>query len=155
MTGERRKTKSEIQIFDIRRPPYHRNRIHRRRSCSGYCRQDRCTGCHNLQGADARLYGRPRQEYAQRVFRRAGAAKGATEFQKPRKERTQRMSKEKISCERCDFCQYPRSAYDNGGCCKCKAMKRKTIDVYVGGGEAPEWCPLKNAQEKKRKGNKE
>ena len=37
----------------------------------------------------------------------------------------------KIVCERCVYCQYPRSNYDNGGACKCKAMKRKTIDVYV------------------------
>ena len=54
----------------------------------------------------------------------------------------------KIVCERCDYCQYPRSRYDNGGACKCKAMKRKTIDVYVGGGERPDWCPLKDNEKK-------
>ena len=54
-----------------------------------------------------------------------------------------------VKCEFCDFCQYPRNANDNKGLCKCKAMKRKTIDVYVGGGETPEWCPLKQKHEKK------
>lgn len=32
-----------------------------------------------------------------------------------------------IRCEYCDYCQYPRTANDNNGHCKCKAMKRKTI----------------------------
>lgn len=52
---------------------------------------------------------------------------------------------EKIkACEWCKFCQFPRSDNDNCGLCKCKAMKRKTIDVYVCGGETPQWCPLIN-----------
>lgn len=55
-----------------------------------------------------------------------------------------------MTCEYCKYCQYPRSAYDNGGACKCKAMKRKTIDVYVGGGEVPNWCPLNQKDEKER-----
>lgn len=46
------------------------------------------------------------------------------------------------SCEDCKYCQFPRSTDDNWGLCKCKAMKRKTIDVYVCGGETPKWCPL-------------
>lgn len=49
-----------------------------------------------------------------------------------------------MNCERCDYCQYPRTPDDNNGLCKCKAMKRKTIDVYVGGGETPDWCPIKD-----------
>lgn len=53
-----------------------------------------------------------------------------------------------MKCMYCDYCQYPRTADDNGGLCKCKAMKRKTIDVYVGGGETPEWCPLKEKAER-------
>ena len=55
-----------------------------------------------------------------------------------------------IRCEYCDYCQYPRTANDNNGHCKCKAMKRKTIDVYVGGGETPEWCPRLKADFKKK-----
>ena len=55
-----------------------------------------------------------------------------------------------IRCEYCDYCQYPRTANDNNGHCKCKAMKRKTIDVYVGGGETPEWCPRLKAELKKK-----
>lgn len=47
-----------------------------------------------------------------------------------------------MKCEYCKYCQYPRSSGDNYGSCKCKAMRRKTIDVYVGGGETPDWCPL-------------
>lgn len=54
----------------------------------------------------------------------------------------QSNAENKPKCESCGYCQYPRTAYDNGGLCKCKAMKRKTIDVYVGGGETPTWCPL-------------
>lgn len=50
--------------------------------------------------------------------------------------------KPKRTCERCDYCQYPRSSDDNWGACKCKAMKRKTIDVSVAGGQVPDWCPL-------------
>lgn len=46
-------------------------------------------------------------------------------------------------CENCNYCKFPRSSDDNGGSCKCKLMKYKTIDVYVGGGETPTWCPLK------------
>ena len=45
-------------------------------------------------------------------------------------------------CERCGYCSFPRSADDNGGQCKCKLAKYKTIDVYVSGGETPLWCPL-------------
>lgn len=48
-----------------------------------------------------------------------------------------------MSCEYCQYCRFPRSNNDNGGSCKCKIMKYKTIDVYVTGGETPEWCPLK------------
>ena len=51
-----------------------------------------------------------------------------------------------MKCEHCDYCQYPRSADDNNGQCKCTLMKRKTIDVYVGGGETPDWCPLKESE---------
>ena len=47
------------------------------------------------------------------------------------------------SCLYCDYCQYPRTSNDNAGQCKCKAMKRKTIDVYVCAGETPDWCPLR------------
>ena len=47
-----------------------------------------------------------------------------------------------MSCLYCSHCQFPRSSDDNNGLCKCIAMKRKTIDVYVCGGETPEWCPL-------------
>lgn len=54
-------------------------------------------------------------------------------------------------CEICAYCQYPRSANDNGGACKCKAMKRKTIDAYVGGGETPTWCPLKQKEKQEAK----
>ena len=50
--------------------------------------------------------------------------------------------KPKKICERCDYCQYPRSSDDNWGACKCQAMKRKTIDVSVAGGQVPDWCPL-------------
>lgn len=53
-----------------------------------------------------------------------------------------------MSCLMCGYCQWPRSAGDNGGSCKCKAMKRKTIDVYVSGGETPDWCPMKKEVEK-------
>ena len=48
-----------------------------------------------------------------------------------------------MKCDECKYCQYPRSSNDNWGNCKCKAMKRKTIDIYVAGGETPIWCPLK------------
>lgn len=57
---------------------------------------------------------------------------------------------EEISCAYCDYCRWPRTANDNGGACKCKIMKNKTIDVYVSGGETPVWCPL-NAKEEKQK----
>ena len=46
------------------------------------------------------------------------------------------------TCQYCSYCQYPRSSDDNWGACKCKAMKRKTIDVSVAGGQVPDWCPL-------------
>ena len=52
-------------------------------------------------------------------------------------------NEKEIECQFCIYCQYPRTAYDNNGLCNCKAMKRKTIDVYVAGGETPEWCPKK------------
>lgn len=48
-----------------------------------------------------------------------------------------------MRCEECKYCQYPRSSNDNWGNCKCKAMQKKTINVYVAGGETPTWCPLK------------
>ena len=51
-------------------------------------------------------------------------------------------------CLTCDFCQWPRSANDNSGCCKCKAMKRKTIEVSVCGGQVPAWCPLNQKEAK-------
>ena len=51
-----------------------------------------------------------------------------------------------MSCEYCKHCRYPRSSDDNNGLCKCKLMKHKTIDVYVGGGETPDWCPLKESE---------
>lgn len=46
-----------------------------------------------------------------------------------------------MACFDCNYCKFPRTADDNGGACKCKIMKYKTIDVYVIGGETPEWCP--------------
>lgn len=48
-----------------------------------------------------------------------------------------------MNCEYCRYCRFPRSSTDNGGACKCKIMKYKTIDVYVAGGGTPHWCPLK------------
>ena len=51
-----------------------------------------------------------------------------------------------MRCENCDYCQYPRTSVDNGGACKCRAMKRKTIDVMVSLGETPEWCHLKERE---------
>lgn len=48
------------------------------------------------------------------------------------------------TCEMCQYCKYPRTTDDNSGACKCKLMKYKTIDVYVGGGNTPQWCPLKD-----------
>lgn len=51
-----------------------------------------------------------------------------------------------MSCKNCNYCRYPRSSDDNGGACKCKIMKNKTIDVYVCGGETPDWCPLKESE---------
>ena len=48
----------------------------------------------------------------------------------------------KKRCEDCKYCQFPRTSDDNGGACKCKIMKRKTIDIIVVNGGAPEWCPL-------------
>lgn len=51
-----------------------------------------------------------------------------------------------MACVNCDHCKYPRSADDNGGACKCKIMKYKTIDVYVTGSETPAWCPLSATQ---------
>ena len=46
-----------------------------------------------------------------------------------------------IICLYCKYCRFPRTSNDNGGSCKCKIMKNKTIDVYVSGGEVPLWCP--------------
>ena len=54
-----------------------------------------------------------------------------------------------MKCEYCNHCKYPRTYDDNGGNCKCKLMKYKTIDTYVIGGDAPEWCPL-NKQGKRQ-----
>lgn len=51
-----------------------------------------------------------------------------------------------MSCAYCKYCRFPRTANDNGGACKCKAMKHKTIDVYVSGGETPSWCPQKEIE---------
>ena len=51
-----------------------------------------------------------------------------------------------MKCECCNYCRYPRSSDDNHGHCKCKLMKYKTIDVYVVGGETPNWCPLKKSE---------
>lgn len=53
-----------------------------------------------------------------------------------------------MMCINCGYCQFPRSANDNGGACKCKLVKYKTIDVYVSGGETPVWCPLNKKQDK-------
>lgn len=50
-------------------------------------------------------------------------------------------------CISCEYCRFPRSENDNNGSCKCKIMKNKTIDVYVCGGETPEWCPYNNVDE--------
>ena len=47
-----------------------------------------------------------------------------------------------MSCLDCCYCKFPRTANDNGGACKCKIMKYKTIDVLVCAGEVPDWCPL-------------
>ena len=55
-----------------------------------------------------------------------------------------KTANKEILCAYCDYCRFPRSANDNGGACKCKIMKNKTIDDYVSGGEVPTWCPLKN-----------
>ena len=52
-----------------------------------------------------------------------------------------------MKCEYCGYCQYPRTADNNNGHYKCKLMKYKTIDVYVGGDETPDWCPLKESEE--------
>lgn len=59
------------------------------------------------------------------------------------------MSNNQVWCERCQYCKYPRTSDDNCGACKCKLMKFKTIDVYVGGGETPTWCPLLQAKTKR------
>ncbi len=45
-------------------------------------------------------------------------------------------------CETCNYCKYPRTSDDNGGACKCKLMKYKTIDIIVTGGGSPAWCPI-------------
>ncbi len=45
-----------------------------------------------------------------------------------------------MACEYCRYCRFPRSSTDNGGQCKCKAMKYKTIDVSVE--KTPDWCPI-------------
>lgn len=45
-------------------------------------------------------------------------------------------------CETCNYCKYPRTPDDNGGVCKCKLMRYKTIDIIVTADNAPEWCPL-------------
>ncbi len=60
-----------------------------------------------------------------------------------------------MSCESCKYCQFPRTSDDNWGACKCKAMKRKTIDVSVCGGQTPEWCPLKSPEYKIKELEKE
>lgn len=48
----------------------------------------------------------------------------------------------KARCETCKFCAFPRTSDDNGGACKCKLLRHKTIDVLVVNGAAPSWCPL-------------
>ena len=60
-----------------------------------------------------------------------------------------------MSCESCKYCQFPRTSDDNWGACKCKAMKSKTIDVSVCGGQTPEWCPLKSPEYKIKELEKE
>jgi len=47
-----------------------------------------------------------------------------------------------MECIICQYCRFPRSANDNNGSCKCKIMRNKTIEVYVSGGQTPQWCPL-------------
>lgn len=49
---------------------------------------------------------------------------------------------EKARCETCKFCAFPRTPDDNNGACKCKLLRRKTIDIIVTNGTAPAWCPL-------------
>lgn len=56
----------------------------------------------------------------------------------------------KMICINCEYCRFPRSANDNSGACKCKLMKYKTIDVYVSGGETPEWCPRNKIQKENK-----
>lgn len=53
-----------------------------------------------------------------------------------------------MCCEQCGYCCFPRSDNDNGGACKCKIMKYKTIDIYVSGGETPIRCPLITKKQK-------
>lgn len=50
-----------------------------------------------------------------------------------------------MSCESCGYCIFPTS--DRVHYCKCRIMMFKPIDVYVGGGETPKWCPLKKDDE--------
>lgn len=57
------------------------------------------------------------------------------------------------ACEYCEFCKFPRSSDDNGGSCKCKLLKYKTINVSVCGGETPQWCPLQRSATTERKEN--
>ena len=54
-------------------------------------------------------------------------------------------------CETCKYCKYPRTTDDNGGACKCKLMKYKTINIYVSGGETPSWCPLNTLTNRSKK----
>ena len=54
-----------------------------------------------------------------------------------------------MNCERCTYCKFPRSENDNGGACKCKLMKYKTIDVFVCEGQTPNWCPLNKDGERR------
>ena len=53
-----------------------------------------------------------------------------------------RKENDMAQCIFCNYCKFPRTANDNGGACECKLMKYKTIDVWVSGGNTPEWCPL-------------
>lgn len=49
---------------------------------------------------------------------------------------------ERPQCRNCNYCKYPRTTDDNGGACKCKPMKYKTIDILVESNASPVWCPL-------------
>lgn len=56
---------------------------------------------------------------------------------------------DKIVCENCRYCQYPRSS-NEWGYCKCKIMKYKPIDILVCERQIPSWCPLTKKKEDKK-----